>query len=189
MLLNHLCNQITKKNQLSSITITLIFLKSISRRPRSPWGSLSDASAASKGITSMVRTAQLYIVQRERRHLISLTLMTKYSSWIFEDKRHETSIFSKQSFKMVWAGKILILTLALVFMTDGSTGVALTPFVYNSLFRQIPELDTFNEKGRCSLKFIWFDVLLLVYVTSEGVMSWECNIPEFQSPARCHGAC
>ena len=55
---------------------------------------------------------------------------------------------------MVWAGNILILTLALVFMTDGSTGVALTPFVYNSLFRQIPELDTFNEKGRCSLKFI-----------------------------------
>ena len=32
--------------------------------------SLSDASAASKGITSMVRTAQLYI-QWERRHLIS----------------------------------------------------------------------------------------------------------------------
>ena len=52
---------------------------------------------------------------------------------------------------MVWSGNILILTLALVFMTDGST-VALTPFVYNSLFRQIPELDTFNEKGKMFFK-------------------------------------
>ena len=88
---------------------------------------------------------------------------------------------------MVWSGNILILTLALVFMNDGST-VALTPFVYNSLFRQIPELDTFNEKGKMFFKIRMMRCLAFG-VTSEGVMSRGCNIPEFQSPARYHGAC
>ena len=154
MLLNHLCNQITKKK---SIIINHNHFDFSQEHLK--------ASEVSMG----------------------LTLMMKYSSWIFECKRHDTSIFSNQSFKMVWSGNILILTLALVFMTDGST-VALTPFVYNSLFRQIPELDTFNEKGNMFFKIyiIW---CFAFGVTSEGVMSRECNIPEFQSPAHCHWAC
>lgn len=46
---------------------------------------------------------------------------------------------------MVRAGNIFILILALVFVTDGSS-IALSPFVYNSLFRQIPDFDTFKKE-------------------------------------------
>ena len=88
---------------------------------------------------------------------------------------------------MVWSGNILILTLALVSMTKGSS-IALTPFVYNSLFRQIPELDTFNEKGKMVFKIRMMRCLAFG-VTSEGRMSRGCDIHEFHSPARYHGAC
>ena len=46
---------------------------------------------------------------------------------------------------MVRAGNIFILILALVFVTDGSS-ISLSPFVYNSLFRQIPDFDTFKKE-------------------------------------------
>ena len=54
-------------------------------------------------------------------------------------------VVSNQSFRMVRVGNILILIIALVFVTDGSS-IALSPFVYNSLFRQIQDFDTFKKE-------------------------------------------
>ena len=51
-----------------------------------------------------------------------------------------------QYFEMIWAGNILILTLALVSVTDGSS-IALDPFVYTHLFRQVPEFIK-EEEGK-----------------------------------------
>ena len=63
------------------------------------------------------------------------------------------SVVSNQSFKMFWSSNILIMTLALVSMTDGSP-IALSPFVYNSQFRQMPDFNTFKneELGKMLIK-------------------------------------
>ena len=54
---------------------------------------------------------------------------------------------------MVRAGNFFILILALGFVTDGSS-IALSPFVYNSQFRQMPDFNTFKneELGKMLIK-------------------------------------
>ena len=49
---------------------------------------------------------------------------------------------------MIWLGKVIILTLALVSKAHGRS-IAFNPIAYTSLFRQMPELDISyqEEKG------------------------------------------
>ena len=61
---------------------------------------------------------------------------------------------------MVRAGNIFILILALVFVTDGSS-IALSPFVYNSLFRQIPDFDTFKNEELGTKSEMFFKIRTL----------------------------
>ena len=71
------------------------------------------------------------------------------------------SVVSNQSFRMVRVGNILILILALVFVTDGSS-IALSPFFYNSLLRQIQDFDTFKKEELGTNSKMFFKIRTLL---------------------------
>ena len=69
---------------------------------------------------------------------------------------------------MIWLGKVIILTLALVSKAHGRS-IAFNPIAYTSLFRQMPELDISyqEEKGNTkgTISSLLSSVLTLSHIT------------------------